>query len=59
MECPNCSEELDYLDTVINKMTGRVEYHLYICHNEDCDGYGRVYNDQGGELSTGDPSGHY
>ena len=57
--CPDCGEELDFLDTIVNKATGLIMYYLYICHNEDCDTYGRIYNDQDGRLITADPSGCY
>lgn len=59
MECPECGEDLDFLDTITHKSTGKLFCHLYVCHNEECDGYGRVYNDKDGELSRGDPSGSY
>lgn len=59
MNCPECDEMLDELDVIINKTTGRVEYRLYICHNEDCIGYGQIYNDRGDGQHAGDPSGHY
>lgn len=59
MNCPECGETLDELDVIVNRRTGRVEYRLYICHNEEYIGYGQVYNDRGGVMNTGDPSGHY
>ena len=59
MECPECGEELDYLDTIINKMTNRIEYRLYICHNDECVGRDLIYNDRNEYPESGDPSGCY
>ncbi len=57
--CNCCGEELDQLDTIVNKRTGKT-YHLWICHNEDCEWYGAIWNDcQPGFLNPGDPSGLY
>ena len=58
-ECPDCGEELDFLDTITYRSTGKLLCYLYICHNEECDGYGLIYNDRDGKLSRGDPSGNY
>lgn len=56
-ECPECGEELEYLDTIVSKSTGKVFCHLYVCHNEECNDHGLIYNDRDGELRRGDPSG--
>jgi len=58
-ECPDCGEELDFLDTITYKSTGALFCRLYICHNEECGGYGSVYHTKNGELTEGDPSGIY
>ena len=57
-ECPECGEELDWLDKVVSKATGE-SFHLYICHNEDCVGVNLIYNDRSGVMEGGDPSGCY
>ena len=58
-ECPECDQEMDFLDTITNKRTGK-SYDLWICHNEDCDGRDQIWNDaQPGFLNQGDPSGLY
>ena len=58
-ECPECDQEMDFLDTISNRRTGKV-YRLWVCHNEDCEGYGGIWNDaQEGELRSGDPAGLY
>lgn len=58
-ECPNCGQELDHLDVITNRDTGK-SYDLWICHNEDCSDYGTIWNDaQSGFLNLGDPSGIY
>ena len=59
MYCPECEEELDYLDTITNRVTERIEYILYICHNEDCIGENLIYHDNNGEPVRGDPTGCY
>ena len=59
MYCPECDEELDYLDTIISKYTRRVVYTLYICHNEGCTGEDLIYHDRNGEPARGDPTGCY
>lgn len=56
--CYDCEQELDFLDTITNRRTGKA-YRLYICHNEECDHYGQIYNDRRGELTEGDPAGLY
>lgn len=59
MRCPECEEILDYLD-IVERSTGiRISFDLYICHNEDCVGYGQVYCDRLGELIRGGPTGCY
>lgn len=59
MECPECGEQLDFLDIIVNKATRKVEYRLYICHNPDCAGENLIYNDRNGHPEGGDPSGLY
>ena len=67
MYCPECEEELDYLDTLnkrrieraTNRIIERIEYILYICHNEDCIGESLIYHDSNGEPVRGDPTGCY
>jgi len=59
MECPECGEEMDWLDNIVNRTTGKLEYRLYICHNEDCVGENLIYNDRKGIPEGGDPSGLY
>lgn len=61
MICPECREELDFLDTIVNKATGRVEAKLYICHSDECAGENLIYNDLCGEENPkgGDPFGFY
>lgn len=59
MDCPECEQEMDWLDNIINKVTGRLEYRLYICHNEDCVGENLIYNDRCSYPEGGDPSGCY
>lgn len=59
MICPYCDKELDYLDKIIEKASGTVRWELYICHNEECLGYGYVYHDVDGEPEDGDPSEVY
>ena len=57
--CNTCGEELDHLDKILNKRTGSI-YNLWICHNEECESYGSIWNDQQpGFLNPGDPSGLY
>ena len=58
--CPDCDEQLDYLDRILNKSTWQT-YNLWICHNESCNLYGTIWNDIGGatHLASGDPSGLY
>jgi len=56
--CPECEEQLDHLDLITNKITGET-FNLWICHNEDCDAYGSIWNDRQGDLMPGDPSGIY
>jgi len=58
-ECPVCGEQLDFLDAITCRSTGALFCHLYVCHNEECDAYGLIYNDRDSELSRGDPSGIY
>ena len=57
--CPECEQKLAYLDAIIKKSTGRTEYELFICHNEDCEEYGSIWNDAGRNLELGDPVGLY
>jgi len=59
MNCPICEEELDFLDTIVKKSTGNVEYYLYICHNSECSGENIIYNDRMGYPQEGDLSGLY
>lgn len=59
MECPECGEDLDFLDYIAERTTGRVKWELYICHNEDCGCEGWIYHDRNGEPVRGDPSGCY
>ena len=59
MECPECDEQMDLLDTIVSKVTGRVEYHLYICHNPECEGENLIYNDRHDYPERGDPLGFY
>ena len=56
MDCPECGEELEFLDTIIKKATGEIMWELFTCHNEECSEHGAIYNDEG---TLGDPSGHY
>lgn len=56
--CLDCKEELDFLDTILVRRTGET-FRLYICHNEECDHYGQIYNDRGRQFGEGDPSGLY
>ncbi|MHC4071200.1 MAG: hypothetical protein ACYTGS_04070 [Planctomycetota bacterium] len=58
-ECPTCDEEMDILDIIVNRRT-RKAYHLWVCHNEDCEDYGSIWNDaREGDLRRGDPAGLY
>jgi len=59
--CPECGEELDFLDIIVNKATGHVEARLYICHNDECVSANQIYNDLYGEENPkgGDPFGFY
>lgn len=59
VKCPECDREMDFLDTIIDRNTGRVLYRLYICHNDECVGRDTIYNDKGSCLQEGDPSGCY
>lgn len=59
MECPECDEQMDLLDSIVSRVTGRVEYHLYTCHNPECVGENQIYNDRRGCPERGDPSGLY
>ena len=54
--CECCDQELDFLDTIQNKVTSAC-FSLFICHNEDCEEYGSIYNDKIGNLLRGDASG--
>jgi len=54
----DCEQELDDLDVIISRKTDET-FNLYICHNEDCDHYGQIYNDRNGQFGEGDPSGLY
>jgi hypothetical protein len=56
--CECCGETLEHLDTITHKVE-RWSFDLYICHNEDCDQFGAIYNDRIGYLRLGDPSGLY
>lgn len=57
--CTDCGEPLDFLDTISSRQTGAVLFQLWICHNEECESYGCIWNDRDGDLAAGDPSGCY
>ena len=56
--CEYCEIELDHLDTITHKKE-RWSFELYVCHNEDCEMFGAIYNNMTGHLESGDPSGLY
>jgi hypothetical protein len=58
-ECPTCDQEMHWLDVITNRRTGK-SYRLWVCHNEDCEDCGSIWNDASGdELRRGDPAGLY
>lgn len=57
--CPECNIELDVLDTITKTNSGEILCVLFVCHNEDCNEYGNIWNDDGEELAPGDPYGFY
>lgn len=60
--CPDCDVPFDFLDSIYKWVgPGRREpwYQLWICHNEECESYGCIWNDHAGGLAAGDPSGIY
>lgn len=59
MECLECDEECDFLDTITNRRTGQIECTLFVCRNEDCDSCGQIYNDIQANNGLGDPFGFY
>jgi len=56
--CEYCNHQLDYLDTICHKVSKEC-FELFICHNEDCEMFGAIYNNMRGHLESGDPSDLY
>jgi C4-type Zn-finger protein len=61
MECPICNQELlyhDYFGRIASHQDGTVLGDIYICDNEDCEGYQEHYHtrrDNPDELREGYP----